>query len=355
MPKQALIDAVESQRQSCENIGSPFYCDLLACALSEPALDRPFWDALDQFEGNPMSTLSTLRMLGALHDLVLSGEAESLAATFPHDDFPGDATKAWHELDAVITKHRAFIDSRLESQVQTNEVRRCAALVPGFLEVSARAGLPLRLAELGASAGLNLCWDSYQYRFGDVTWGNDDALLTLETDWSGNHPEMGPIQIAGRRGCDLSPLDMADANDRRKLQSFIWPDQPARQNMIRRAIRATESTSLNLEKMPAGDFVGEVLDARQDGEVTVIYHSIMWMYVPEEERDAITAAIEEAGRSATATSPLAWLRMEFVDSETAALWLDYWPSAEAPHVREQLADCHYHGTSVRWFGAGATS
>jgi hypothetical protein len=354
MPKQALIDAVKFQQQSCKNIGSPFYCNLLACALNEPALELPFWDALDKFEGNPMSTLSTLRILGALHDLVLSGKAESLAATFPQDDCPGDAAKAWHELNAVIAKHRAFIDSRLKSQVQTNEVRRCAALVPGFLEVSARAGLPLRLAELGASAGLNLCWDSYRYRFGDVEWGNDDALLTLETDWYGNPPKIGPIQIAGRRGCDLSPLDMADANDRRKLQSFIWPDQPARKNMIRRAIRATERTSPDLEKMPAGDFVADVLDARQHGEVTVIYHSIMWMYVPEEERRAITTAIEEAGRSATASNPLAWLRMEFVDSETAALWLDYWPSTASPHLRERLADCHYHGTSVRWYGAGAT-
>lgn len=358
MPKQMVLDSVKVQQGTCGKLNSPFYSDLFACALGDAATGVPFWDVLDAWDGNPLSSLLPLRMLGALHDLVIGGRADALAASYPRPGFPGDVRTAWAELNVVIARERAFIEARLDTQIQTNEVRRCAALLPGFLVVSERAGLPLRLSELGASAGLNLCWDVYRYQLGDATWGRADSPLTLETSWTGELPKLGPVEITSRRGCDISPLDMTNEDDCRRLQSFVWPDHFERLDLLRRALRAAERQSLDVVKMSAGDFVDEVLAERPVGEVTVIYHSIMWLYVPEAERTRITEAISAAGIQATRESPLAWLRMEFVDDEKAALWLDYWPNSEgdrSPHVREHLADCHYHGTSVKWFGPVATS
>jgi hypothetical protein len=358
MPKPSVVDSVRFQRGACLNLSSPFYAELLGCALDDAAEGIPFWDALDNWDGNPRSSLLTLRILGALHDLVLSGREASLAAAYPSEDFAGDPVTAWAELNSTIARNEAFIESRLDAQVQTNEVRRCAALMPGFLVVSKRAGLPLRLAELGASAGLNLCWDMYRYQIGDVSWGNESAPLTLATTWHGDPPPMVPVEVRSRRGCDISPLDMSSEDDRRRLQSFVWPDQRERLTLLRRAIGAASKQQLDLVQMSAGDFVDEVLSDPPQGEVTVIYHSIMWLYVPENEQIRIAEAIERAGQRATHDSPVAWLRMEFVDGNSAALWLDYWPNPDGentPHVRERLADCHYHGTSVTWFGPAATS
>ncbi len=45
-------------------------------------------------------------------------------------------------------------DAAATLRVQTNEVQRSAVLVPGFLRVAARTGLPLRIREIGSSAGL---------------------------------------------------------------------------------------------------------------------------------------------------------------------------------------------------------
>ena len=80
------------------------------------------------------------------------------------------------------------------------------------------------------------------------------------------------------------------------------------------------------------------------GVLTVIYHSVMWLYVPEQERNRIESALRRAGEAAGPEAPLAWLRMEFVDEHEAGLFLDYWPGGAS----EQLARCHYHGTSVDW-------
>ena len=53
--------------------------------------------------------------------------------------------------------------------MQTNEVQRAWGLLPAFLFVA--DGRPFDLLELGPSAGLNLLWDRYRFRYSSGTWG----------------------------------------------------------------------------------------------------------------------------------------------------------------------------------------
>jgi hypothetical protein len=91
--------------------------------------------------------------------------------------------------------------------VQTNEIGRCCALLPGFLEVVRRTCPPLRLLEIGAS----------------------------RTEPSVDHfPFLGApatIRVVERRGCDLNPIDPALADGRPALLCFIWPG-PTRPEVI---------------------------------------------------------------------------------------------------------------------------
>ena len=101
--------------------------------------------------------LAPLLLLAAIHRMVLEGRLPGAARFYPSTGGQADEDALWpYFLEAVP---RAL----LPACVQTNEVGRSHALLPAFLEVARQAGLPLRLLEIGASAGLNLRWDHFPF------------------------------------------------------------------------------------------------------------------------------------------------------------------------------------------------
>lgn len=75
--------------------------------------------------------------------------------------------------------------------------------------------------------------------------------------------------------------------------------------------------------------------------VTVLFHTIMFQYLASAERRRFAGLVEEAGRRATAESPLAWLRME-PGGDQADVWLTTWPGG----TTRLVARSAYHGPPV---------
>lgn len=72
---------------------------------------------------------------------------------------------------ATLHEHFDWIRERLPRTVQTNEPGRSAVLYAVLLWLADRHRRPIRLLEIGASAGLNLHADCFAYAVGDETFG----------------------------------------------------------------------------------------------------------------------------------------------------------------------------------------
>ena len=71
-----------------------------------------------------------------------------------------------------------------------DEVGRSAVLVGGYAEVTHRTTLPLRVLEIGASAGLNLRWDHFAYDTGRGVSGDPDSPVRFSGVWVGDPPDL---------------------------------------------------------------------------------------------------------------------------------------------------------------------
>ncbi|HKJ23261.1 MAG TPA: DUF2332 domain-containing protein [Myxococcota bacterium] len=340
----AVLDAFRRQVPACREDGSEFTARILERCLADLETGGPLARLVDGYEGNPFLDALCQRVLGAVQGLVLAGRAPELARLHP---FAG-GTPEWPAVgDAFVAAVGAHLDEikpRMKRQVQTNEVRRCCGLLGGFLEIARATGLPLRLLEMGSSAGLVMFWDRYRYELGPHRWGEPDAPLTLATEWIGPPPALdAPARVASRRGCDLDPIDATDPDELRFIQSFYWADQKDRMDLLVAAARALPGPA-PIERMRGGDFVAREVAELPEGVATVLYHSTMWWYVPRDEQQRITAAMEAAGARATAERPLAWLRSEPPSLDCVEIRLRLWPGGED----RLLGRAQHHGRWVEW-------
>ena len=109
-------------------------------------------------------------------------------------------------LPEAIARSDERIVAGLAGAPQTNEIARSAMLLPGFLTVARETGLPLDLFEIGASAGLNLLFDSFHYRYGDAEWGDPPprpvgaggAWPCCSADW--RHKRSPSLRLRHRAG-----------------------------------------------------------------------------------------------------------------------------------------------------------
>jgi hypothetical protein len=329
--REEFAIAVREQAAWCERLQSPLYAKLLTRMAIDVEHGGPSWTFLCQYADEPARSLVPLRFLAMLHRRALAGNWPELARYLPSCGGTADPDGAW---DAI---QRLELSGEIPSGVQTNEVGRSCALVPGFLETVRQTGLPLALLEIGTSAGLNLRWD--HYRYGDR--GAPDAEVAFPEPWTGA-PAKADVRIVERRGCDLNPIDVTTTEGRLDLLSFVWPDQLERFELLDRAIATARRVPAELERADAADWAERQLSIRREGVATVLFHSVMWLYLSDAARDRITSAVYAAGERSTRSAPVVWLSMEAGQTDQAEIALTIWPGGE----RRVIAHSTYHGKNV---------
>ncbi len=349
----ALAEYFRLEAVGLGEIGSPFYAELERRMADDVEEGGPTWAVLESRAGAPFDDALALRLLGGVHLMVLSGTAGELARHYPSVGGDGDAAAAWWQLRDLMEQPPPEVLDALTRPPQTNEVGRSAALVPGFLKVAAETAAPLRLVELGASAGLNLRAEHYWYEQNGMGWGDPDSPVRFVDLWPGSTPPLDTAAtVVERIGCDRDPIDATQPDSALRLLSYVWPDQKERLERLRAALDLAPRLPVDIARASIEEWLPEQLATPVPGATTVVYHSIVWQYLPEPTRALVIDTIEAAGRRATREAPLAYLRLE-PTPETyfpAELRLTVWPGAGAAGESRRLATSGFHFGPVTWTG-----
>lgn len=340
---ERVVDVVAFQAAACAQSSSPLYGRILDAVVADLRAGGVCADLLTGRGDDPVGSALALRFLGAVHRIVLDGRAPELASFYPSAGGldPGDPGPAFLR---TVAQHRHEVSRRIDDGVQTNEVGRAAVLVGGFAAVARRTELPLRVLEVGASAGLNLRWDHFAYDTGRGVAGAPDSPVRFENVWEGEPPELPPrFQVAERLGCDRNPLDATTPDGRRTLMAYVWPDQIDRLARLEAAIEVARRVPAAVEQADAPDWVDARLGEPTPGLATVVVHSIVLQYLSRAARERFRDAIASAGARATDRAPLAWLRME-PGGDRAEVRLTTWPGGQD----RLLGTAGYHGRPVWW-------
>ena len=344
-------ESLRNQASSCTEVGSPLYGVLLEGLLADHRRGGITARLLDGVTETPHHDALPLRYLATGHLLALNGSAPQLARHYPScgGSWDGSATVV-DDFLATAVEHEAEFRIGVRRNVQTNEVGRAAVLASGFSLIAERHALPIDQLEIGSSAGLLSRWNHYWYETGESSTGTAGSRLVFGPEWwvSSAKPLLLTVDIARMRASDINPIDARSPEGRQTMLSFVWPDQVSRIDRLRSAFDLAADAPLAIDRSDAGTWLArELTDGPTVGAATVVFHSIVWQYLPRWTKDRVRQVIASAGDVAGPESPLLWLRMEPLDRDQAAVRLTTWPG----QTDEVIARVGYHGADIEWLAA----
>lgn len=290
--------------------GSPLYAHLSEVVADSDTLMR----VVDRIDNWPPANV----FFAAVHYLLMGDPDAELARFYPslitdpepitHVDVPFRDFVVAHETEIV-----ALGRTRL---TQTNECRRCVALLPAIWETPLSR---FHLVDLGASAGLNLLLDRYGYRWDDFEW-HPDSDLVLDTESKGRMPAPRDVEVLSRTGLDLNPVDPTDPNERRWLEALVWPEHHERRQRLSAAIELAATTEVEFVEGSALATLLPTLEALPADEPAVVMNSFTLNQFTSEQRDAVDDLVAEA----RARRPVARVSFEYTSREDdwPKLWVD---------------------------------
>ncbi len=337
---------LRQQAAACRSLGSPLYGDLLTHAADDVLAGGPAADVLAGHMAARVASAMPLRMLAGGHALALSGEAPDLAAFYPSAGgtaSPGrGGAQAWDALRRTLADRRDVIRSWLDRPPQTNEVGRAAALLGGLRHVAAEAALPIRLVEVGASAGLNLRADYFCIPGDAGTFGDPSSPVVLAGGWQGEPPPAADIDVVERTGGDVHPIDPASREGRLTLTAYVWPDQADRLARLRGALDLAAQVPADLRREPATATLART--ALAAGSWTVLWHSIFRQYLNPAQRAELRDGVGWLSAGATPAARFAYVHLEQSRTGGCPVTLTTWPGGRERVVGTAPA----HGTPVTW-------
>ncbi|MBO0813478.1 MAG: DUF2332 domain-containing protein, partial [Microlunatus sp.] len=195
--------------------------------------------------------------------------------------------------------HAEQITRLLRSRlVQTNVVKRAAAVRLGLTRIACQIAGPVALVEVGCSAGALLGQDGYRYRAGRQEWGPHDSPVMIDFEWrsDGPLPDLDEMPAIGARvGIDLYAIDPADSEDQEWMRALVWPENQDEADLLETALQVVAADPPRRLNGDAQQCIGPAISQLPSGMPVVVFHAATRAHVPPTDRPAFDAAIDRIG------------------------------------------------------------
>jgi hypothetical protein len=305
----------------------------------------------------PLEQRQPVLLFACVHDLLLAGADGDLARFYPNLTPSPDAGDPVPALRGFCARYDTELTELLASRsTQTNEIGRCALLLPAFGLLAAECG-PLAHVDVGASAGLNLLLDRYRYRYEPGgTVGPPASPIELACGTRGDIPVPATMpEVEARLGIDPKPVDVHDDTQARWLEACVWPDQTDRFERLRAALELARSEGLTVQRGDAVRDTGPLVESIAGAGHPVVTNTWVLNYLTGAERASYVAELDAVG----ARRDLSWVYLEspYLTPELpgpsgdpaidrTVLVLVRWRSGR--RTVDHLADTHPHGYWLHW-------
>ena len=334
---------------------APLYSALSAIAARDPQVAVILRRA-------PAPERVPVLFFAAVHALLL-GEPEAELAQWYRNLTAEPRTPSERSLGPVF---RRFVTERhgdLEHLVatrttQTNEVGRCSFLLPVLGLIASEVG-PVGHLDVGASGGLNLLLDRYEYHYrfdGSEQTVGGPSTVALASEVRGDMPVPNDLpEVTSRCGVDRRPIDVTDPVEALWLEACVWPDQADR---FHRLVAAIELAREHPPELLAGDAVSSLRPAIERVGASahpVVTNSWVLNYLTPAARIDYLAELDAIG----AERDLSWVYAEApalipelpnepdpIDPHRTVLSMARWRNGE--RAITHLATCHPHGYWIHW-------
>jgi hypothetical protein len=264
--------------------GSPLYAALVEVVAEDSELMR----VINRIEHLPPPNL----LFAAVQYLLMEDDDDELARFYPSlvadAEPPGRVGPSFRRF--VLDHEDRIAEIGNTRYTQTNECRRCVSLLPMVMLAPFDS---FHLIDVGASAGLNLAIDRYGYRYDGLQW-NTGAGLVLEADWKGQAVAFHEVEVLGRIGLDLNPLDPSDESACRWLDALIWPEHEERRARLRSALQLVSTLDLEMVAGDATETLPRCLDSLPAGAPVIVMSSFTLGQFDQPQREILDAVVAEA-------------------------------------------------------------
>lgn len=333
------------------------WLDFIPGTLKDSPLYSELWEHLKSDEELlslvdllPKDQPNLVTFFTAVNFLLLRSQHHPLSLYYPYIRQEGapPLSEAYPVFREFVLAHDAELSNLLPTaRLQTNEVTRCTNLLPAFSMVYQHGGKkPLNMIEIGCSAGLNLNWFRYSYRYGSIVAGNMASPVQITCELQGDFLPPIPAElppVASCQGIEVFPRDIFDEEDMRWVRAAIWPEELRRHQVLDAAIAFARQNGPTLHQGDASDLLLPLLEAIPQHQTAVVWSS----YAVNQGPIAVKERIDRQIAEASLRRPLYRVALEFAGEVGPRLtWCEY---RDGNKLRQEvLARCAIHGEWMEW-------